>query len=301
MSDEQIEPAQPAPQSRVLLVDDEPMIRAITAEYLMMEGYDVTEAADGAAAWDILQADADFDVLVTDRRMPEMDGLQLAEKVMNDRRLSCLPVVMQTGAAGKTEITEGARAGVFFYLPKPYTDETFITVMRAAIRDGRQRRFFESRMGGAAAPLAEGRFTLRTIAEAQDLALRLGVAFAKPERAVGGLYELLLNAIEHGNLGLGFDAKNAALAEGTWEAEITRRLALPENAGKRVTVDAARTGGKIDITIRDEGDGFDHGSFLELDSSRLTQGNGRGIAKAIRAFEKLEYLGNGSTVKIIGR
>lgn len=291
-------------KNRVLLVEDEPANMAIMAEYLILDGYDVTEAPNGAVAWDILQADAEFDVLVTDRRMPEMDGLQLAEMVKNDRRLSRLPVIMQTGAAGQKEIAEGMKAGVFYYLPKPYAEETLVAIMRAAIADRQQRLLFEQRMGrqrDAIDTFVSGNFSLQTIAEAQNLALLLGSAFARPELAVNGLYELLLNAIEHGNLKLCYDAKNKALAEGDWDSEIARRLALPENAAKRVNVGFARAGEKIEITIRDQGDGFDARPYMEIEPSRAMQGNGRGIAKAnLRAFEKLEYLDKGNVVKATG-
>lgn len=295
---------EPSKKKRVLLVEDEPANMAIMAEYLILDGYDVTEAQNGAIAWDILQADAEFDVLVTDRMMPEMDGLQLSEMVKNDRRLSRLPVIMQTGASGQRDIAEGMKAGVFYYLPKPYAQETLVTIMRAAIADRQQRQLFEQRMGRQRDALdifVSGIFSLHTIAEAQNLALLLGAAFKRPELAVNGLYELLLNAIEHGNLKLGYEAKNKALAEGAWDKEIARRMALPENAGKRVDVAFARNGSKIEITIRDQGDGFDARPYMEIEPSRAMQGNGRGIAKAnLLAFERLEYLDKGNTVKVTG-
>src|SRR6188768_381698 len=104
----------------ILLVEDEATNMAILSAYLRVAGYKVTEAHDGVQAYEILSKNPNFDLIVTDRRMPHMDGLELAKKIKRDTRLDRIPVIMQTGASSQDEIIEGIKAGVFYYLTKPY-------------------------------------------------------------------------------------------------------------------------------------------------------------------------------------
>ena len=71
-----------------------------------------------------------------------------------------------------------------------------------------------------------------------------------------GLFELLINAIEHGNLGLSHEEKAALLAHGQLDEERERRLALPEYAARYVTTTFRRYPDRIEIEIEDQGDGF---------------------------------------------
>ncbi len=90
--------AQPiAAAGRVLLVDDEELVRRSTAEMLEEMGFDVVEKKSGeeAAAW--LRADSDFDLLVTDHLMPGMTGLELADHVRKDR--PDMPILIVSGFA----------------------------------------------------------------------------------------------------------------------------------------------------------------------------------------------------------
>jgi CheY-like chemotaxis protein len=66
---------------RILLVEDERNIRLWLSIALRKIGYELVEAEDGLAAWNILSTDAQFDLILTDLRMPNMDGVQLAQRV----------------------------------------------------------------------------------------------------------------------------------------------------------------------------------------------------------------------------
>ena len=137
--------------------------------------------------------------------------------------------------------------------------------------------------------------------DAQNVALLIGGLFDKSEAAATGLYELLVNAIEHGNFGIGFELKAELLAAGTWEEEILRRASLPENAGKVATVTLKRVENALEIEIADQGPGFNWRPFLLIEPSRATRSNGRGIAKAnLLAFDSLAYKAPGNVVVIKG-
>jgi CheY-like chemotaxis protein len=81
----------------VLVVDDEPNVRALYVDALEESGHHVDVAADGAAALDKLRSEPIPCVVLTDVRMPRMDGWDLSREVARDPQLSSLPVVVLTG------------------------------------------------------------------------------------------------------------------------------------------------------------------------------------------------------------
>jgi anti-sigma regulatory factor (Ser/Thr protein kinase) len=152
--------------------------------------------------------------------------------------------------------------------------------------------------GAAAYPAPhEASFEVRTLVDARDLATELAAAYPDPERVVMGLTELLVNAVEHGNLGIDYEEKAALLDRGEFEREIDRRLALPELALRRVRVTLRRDAEHITTSIEDEGDGFDWLPYLDPDPDRILASNGHGIAIARGVcFDDVTYHGRGNRV-----
>ncbi len=148
--------------------------------------------------------------------------------------------------------------------------------------------------------LTEGRFELRTLDEARRLASALATRFPDPAAAGLGLLELIVNAVEHGNLGISTAEKARLLRSGTWEVEVRRRLALPANAAKRVRVELRRDESSLTVLVSDDGPGFDWTRFRELDPARAFEPNGRGIALARQlSFPEMEYIGRGNAVRVV--
>ncbi len=216
---------------------------------------------------------------------------------------------MQTAADSNEEIAEGIRAGAFYYLTKPYEVAVVISITAAAVED---RKRFDSLRAEVAthaeglSHLTQATFRFRNLAEVETIAATLALACPEPEDRIGGLTELLVNAVEHGNAGITYEDKNELLVANKWRDEVARRLSLPENSAKDVTVEFARADGEIEISIRDQGPGFDWHKYLELDPSRVFDTHGRGIALArALSFDDVEYRGNGShvvaTIKLDGK
>src|ERR1039457_4684287 len=85
---------QPNLRQRILVVDDDPLIRRLNSEVLIYSGYRVDAADDGASAWDALLVN-DYDLLITDNDMPKVTGVDLLKKVHATRM--AMPVVMAAG------------------------------------------------------------------------------------------------------------------------------------------------------------------------------------------------------------
>lgn len=290
--------------TRILLVEDEPANSAILASYLMSAGYLVDEAVDGIAAWQMLENHpGTYKLIVTDKRMPNMNGLELASRVKADRRFSNIPVIMQTGDTSQDEFLKGIKVGVFYYLAKPYDEATLLAIVRSAIIERERKEVFERRLSSQREALVnfiKGEFMLQAPLEAQNISFLLGSIFPRPELAVSGLYELMLNGIEHGNLGIGYAEKGRLLSEGNWEKEIYDRLALPEYRDKKIFIHFEQFPNRLEILITDDGQGFDWRSYLEIEPSRATHSNGRGIAKAnLLSFDEVQYLKPGNQVKVV--
>ena len=102
---------------RVLVVDDEPMLRNLLSRLLRMEGYDVLEAADGAAALDVVASEAP-DLVLLDVMMPVRDGIDVLGDV---RKISEVPVILVSALSGEADRVLGLKAGADDYVVKPFS------------------------------------------------------------------------------------------------------------------------------------------------------------------------------------
>jgi signal transduction histidine kinase/CheY-like chemotaxis protein len=128
---------------RVLLVDDEPVVREVLAGQLADEGFEVAEAADGAAALALIERGGPFDLLVTDLAMPGQDGVALIREAQ--RRCPGLPAILLTGYAGEAaalavgSALDGGSGGAFALLRKPITGARLADQAAALLAPARDR------------------------------------------------------------------------------------------------------------------------------------------------------------------
>ena len=288
----------------VLVVDDEPFNIEIIEEYLEGEGYTLFTAEDGEDAWQQLEIDPEkFDVVLLDRMMPKLDGMEVLCRIKNHRRLKSIPVILQTAKASQQNIIEGMNSGAYYYLTKPFDDEMLRSTVRTAIEDKKRYDLLTSELEESVrglATLQDAFFEFQTIDEANDLAKVLANACASPNKVVTGISELLINAVEHGNLGIRYEDKSRLVRKGGWQDEVKKRLQAPENRDKKVLVSFKREGPINKIVIEDEGSGFEWKKYLTLDPHRAFDSHGRGIAMAkIMSVDEINYQGCGNKVEII--
>ncbi len=122
--------AEPAEGARILVVDDERVIREILAEFLALEGFSVHTVEDGEKALTELRL-RPYDLLITDLKMPRLSGLQLLEKIEAER-LGVLTVLM-TGFGTVETAIEAMKKGAYDYLLKPFKVEEVIHVVERAL------------------------------------------------------------------------------------------------------------------------------------------------------------------------
>ena len=288
--------------AKILLVDDEEFLREALAEKLLDLGYSVDTAADGVEGWEkISQAENSFDLILLDKNMPRMNGIELLLQLKAHSRLADVPVVMLSGAGEPEQISEGLAVGAFYYLTKPTQLHVLESVIKNTLLDAKHRLELRTRLSQQINGLLlvrRAEIVYRNLAEAADLALLLADASLDPHRTVNGYSELLVNAVEHGNLGISYQEKSRLLLAGGWREEVESRLRSPQYAELFVSVLLEKTPTALVVTITDQGAGFDWENYLAFSTERAFDLNGRGIAmsKAL-SFDALEYLGKGNSVR----
>lgn len=292
---------QPKRPPTLLIVDDEPDNLDLLEGMLARTPYQLVRAESGREAIDHLENDPEaFDAVLLDRMMPGMDGIQVLKRMKEHPRLQQLPVILQTAAGSPTQIAQGLEAGAHYYLVKPFDRAQLVPIVEGAVANYRTIREMTRRMLSSAALglIVSGDFRYSTIDEARELATFLARASGDPSPVAFGLFELLSNAIEHGCLGVGYEAKKAALRRGDYDRVLEDRMQACPEARRHATVRIERDEEKVSYTVSDPGDGFDPEPYLHQDAYRLTDPNGRGIQVAKElSFDGLEFLDGGRTVR----
>jgi CheY-like chemotaxis protein len=269
----------PHPKIKVLAVDDEEMNIDVLDEHLKEAGYHVIIARDGVEAMKCLDEHPDTSIIVLDRMMPRMDGMEVIRLVKQDDKLKNIPIIMQTAAASSAQIIEGLQADVYYYLTKPYSIFKLVSIVRSALHhtlDQEKLRTEVREFKGKLGLVANARFEMqfKTLADARNLARDIAKCCPEPEKIVLGLNELLINAIEHGNLGITYAEKKLLVVANKWENEIAERLAKDEYKDKSATLICETQDNDIVITIKDEGKGFNWQTYLEIIPARMSEPHG---------------------------
>ena len=209
---------------RVLIVDDELEMAQTLCDGLCDCGFSAVAASSGRAALALL-TEQHFDALVTDLRMPEMDGLTLMNKARGfapDR-----PTLIMTAHGAIDSAIESIRQGAYHYLTKPFSIDELVIFLRRAIQDSRLRReadalrttlrerFGRAALVGHSAPMRALFDTLERVAAA-DVPLLIG-----GETGTGkGLFARVVHAESRRASGPFVEVNCAALPEGLLESEL---------------------------------------------------------------------------------
>ncbi|MCB2226392.1 MAG: response regulator [Desulfarculaceae bacterium] len=259
------------------MADDEKLMTELLRRCLEDKGYRVVAAADGKQALDHLRAH-EFDLLITDVRMPYLDGLQLlkAAKDLNPR----LPVVVISGYGEAETVVQALKAGAENFLAKPLDLDALEHVVEQSLS------LASIQPRGCALPTIWQQTRMEAPSRPEcvqevvyQLALSaVAVGFARPDldnHLKLALVEAVTNAMEHGN---------------RWDQD------------KQIRVTAEITSGEIQVTIRDEGEGFDHHSVLNPTANeRLLSERGRGVFLIKSIMDQVIYNESGNEVTLIKR
>jgi CheY-like chemotaxis protein/anti-sigma regulatory factor (Ser/Thr protein kinase) len=289
-----------------LLVEDEANVLKMLERFLAPT-YRVIPASNGKDALETLKTTREIDVVVTDVRMPHMDGLQLIRAIKRLR--PHLPAIAMTAYGTEETAIEALRAGATNYLRKPFKTQEFLTVVRKAIELANARKNLTSafaflressktyevpaRLEAARSllpHLTEG-LTELGIVEAQDV-LNLEVA----------LEEALGNAIVHGALELTEEAQKLRTDREGFERAYNARRADPKYSGRTVTAVVRTTPQEVVFTVEDKGPGFDPQALPPAEKMTTLQGvQGRGLMLIRLFMDEVTHEAQGRRIRMVKR
>jgi CheY-like chemotaxis protein len=294
---------------KILVVDDQQPILEFLSDVLEDQGYEVLTASNGNAALELYREHRPPFTL-TDISMPGMSGLDLLRQI---KALNAEAVVMlMTGAGSESFAIEALRNGAINYFTKPVDIREIANTLARyeALAGGYDFEHYAVRF------LKEEQLTLsleNDISQANH-AVQLVLNHCRAIFPLSelftlrfGLYEMIVNAIEHGNLGITYEEKSEALENNGLSALLETRAKEPFRAARRVTIECHIKPEGLTCTISDEGEGFDHSGYAKIeDADSLFEElgsslHGRGILLTSLQFDAVNYNERGNAVRIVKR
>jgi len=288
-------------RNRVVIIDDAAEVCATLARIVKHENLLPETYGDSRAALEALQDHHDDVVLVIiDIRMPDLSGLEFMRQAAAD--CPDTPFIVTSGDGTKRDIIQALKQGALDYFEKPFS----VKEISASIRKVRQladenlktlyvyRNLVEKRLlfeiGNDVAlvqPLVDG------LAEEIKISCRIPRSQLPGMRM--GLHELIVNAIEHGNLELDSELKHRR----NYMDILKRRAAEPLFCERRVTIEAVVVADSFTCVIGDQGPGFDwHALPDPTDPENLFKPHGRGVIMAGNFFDEFFYNESGNQVTV---
>ena len=292
-----------AGKAKVLIADDQDALRSMLSKQLSKEGFEPIEAKDGEEAIELYKV-LKPPVVISDVIMPKMDGLTLLKEIKKID--SQAAVILMTGHGNEEVVLKALQGGATNFFKKPFNVKELIREINKVSRYRvealtsslfspylvEETKSFSLATGNPLYYPIINQITLQLpclLEESEILNLKIGIE------------EMITNAIEHGNLGISFSEKDAAIARGRWGDLLAERLKEDDNAVKAVHIRSSIDSKAFRISVRDEGKGFDWRNLPEVLPENLFTFNGRGILLAKIYYDEVSYNDAGNEVTLIKR
>ena len=311
----------------ILIVDDQQSALGMLETTLATANYRVYTANSGEAAVRVAN-EKQPELIILDTSMPGQDGLEICRRLKSDPETQGIAVMFLSAVTDADIKAKGLGLGAVDYVHKPFDPSELRARIQAHLRLNerldRLRKQHEERCGKIASEAKPSEKEIpgvldqecvtkeeKTIVFKTDAARVQGIVnqllvgvnghFDKKSRndLALGIHEMVLNAVEHGNLGITSEAKSKALENQTFTQIVEERMETVELAEREVTIQYSFDGSRVRYHIVDEGAGFDWTRFLERDEPEdLLASNGRGILISRYIFDRIEYNEVGNVVTL---
>lgn len=298
----------------VLFVDDEEDIRQSFNDRFE-DQFEITLASHGGEALEIMKSHDAINVVVTDIRMPNMDGLEMIKEAREiDPDMGFIVV---SGHGDTNDVILALQLGVRNFIRKPYS---FGELEEAVVLEARRYQLIHEERGRREEEKATEQFLVSL--EGMTFELPNQMEWVSPitfrliavMEAVGlcdestqfnlalGIMEIIANAMEHGNLELSGDEKHQLKNQGedVYLDELAKRAGMDKYKDRTVRVSASINSEVGMIHVADEGNGFDYENLPDpTNPENLFLPSGRGILLARSFFDKVTYQGKGNEVTLV--
>ena len=290
----------------ILLVDDEPHYRILLNKFLdAYSNLTIIEAENGRDAINQMSK-FDFDLIISDVNMPEMDGIEMLDE-MNKQEIQ-IPLIFVTALEDSDQIIEAFKKGAINVLKKPYEIKFVKSVLDKFI----DRKLAKMNKPDSANPylnsvsetyMLSNDFTVISAISNQviEMMARQSAVTESDSHAVSlAIYEILQNAMLHGNLEISYDDETENYEQGgTTETLIANKLKIEKLAARRVKFHYELNKDSIFIDVMDEGNGFDYNNLPDpTDPKNLFLEHGRGVMMTRLQMTEFQYLGKGNQVQM---
>ena len=291
----------------ILLIDDDPNILGMVGEALSHFGMKVHRFSEGRRALRLLE-DPDspqFDLVITDINMDGMDGFEVINRVKSIR--PGLPVIVMTGQATLDFAIRAMRMGASNLFQKPLIIRDLVNSVFHLVELHRElsrtavglrglveeRRHFLFRARELDIPSMVGHMT--------DRLVPMGLARPTNVDVIGmAFHEALVNALEHGCLELDSSLKGDLFAEqDVFAATLAQRLADPRYADRWIDVLMHVTPARFEVSITDDGPGFDTRTVSRFTEASLGKQCGRGLAMIQLVMDEVSHNPKGNQINLI--
>lgn len=286
----------------VIIVDDDKDIQVLLQKYLNELDFDLICYDDPVEMFENIDRTG-CDLMLLDRYFPSTDGFSVVKSLSKNEKFQHVPIVMITGSARDRSISDGLDLGVYYYLAKPIMKHTLLSVVKKALQQHElltDHQELLDHFNNMLSQCVSMSAIYRSSEQCYSLAFMISQYFDNSYRLFLGLYEVMMNSLEHGLFGIGFEKKNQLLECGKYELYIKEKDVEFENGKTFVSVRYLNRGNVQEIIIKDPGKGFDPKKFYHLDTERSSSLNGRGITKAVKiSFDQVLYSPKGNEVKLL--
>ena len=286
-----------------LLVVDDCLVDCRLAGGLLQGHYYVEYSSNGAEALESMEARLPLAV-ITDLRMPEMDGMQLVEAVR--RRFPMVPVILMTAQGSEEIALQALMAGAADYIPKSKLSAELLKSVKGILA------FASGGFGGKRLARClrheELEYELENdpllipplVLQVKQAALEMGVVDdTDAVRLAKALTEALRNAIFHGNLDLSMEQTRVTVEQGSSWLSIVREQ--PPYCDRRVHFRATLSPREVQVVIGDDGPGFDvaHLPDVTADPSYLSSEGGRGLVLIDMFMDEVRFNATGNEITLV--
>jgi len=281
-------------------VDDQEALRSLLARLLEREGFDAVQAEDGAQAVEMFRSESPL-VVVSDIMMPRMDGLTLLNEIRRiDRNAT---VILMTGQGNEDVLLKALRGGATNFFKKPFNVRELIDEIRKVVEfrlEAARSSLFSPLLVEETKRFVMPRADSPFFPIINQITLQLPCLLPQEDilNLKIGIEEVITNAIEHGNLGISFEEKSKAIQEGRLAELIADKGRESDAAGRAVGITSRLSPRLFEITIRDDGKGFDWRTLPAVEPENLLAFNGRGIFLTKIYFDEVTYNNAGNEVTL---
>ncbi|MCG3196830.1 MAG: response regulator [Candidatus Omnitrophica bacterium] len=300
-------PSAPKPP-RILVVDDEETIREMLSETLSeAASYEVDTAADGREALQKMRS-SHFDLVITDLRMPEMDGARLLDIARHE--FPEIPIVVITGFARLETAIESLRLGAANFITKPFRLSEILDVIDKSIKRKRAREIpqrvlpclFKEEIVFHIPPNLDSKSGV--IHYLTEKLVGVGICDESARYFVSvSLDEALTNAIFYGCLELPSGLRETESGTEVFNRLVSERLADPQYNSRAITVEMDLSPERVIYRITDPGPGFDPPDLraAPIEPTELSRLHGRGLLLISCFMDEVWYNERGTQITMVKR